>query len=199
MPGAEWKDITLAALEQGVDLSARYRMTVEEFEEHNAYGAGITEIEMDVLTGNVIIRRVDILQDTGESMNPLIDIGQVEGAFTMGIGFWLTEDILHHPKTGELLTNRTWNYKPPMARDIPVDFRVELLKNYGNPDLVVSAKGIGEPPLCLAFTIQPAIRYALMSARRDAGLEDKWLIIPVPCSPANILLLAGTDNSHLTI
>lgn len=102
---------------------------------------GLTEIELDVLTGNYIVRRVDILQDAGESLNPNVDIGQVEGAFIMGLGYWTTERCVVDKSSGELKTNRTWNYKPPGALDIPIDFRVELLSQSPNPAGFMRSKG----------------------------------------------------------
>lgn len=94
---------------------------------------------MDLLTGLYHIIRADIIEDTGDSMSPEIDIGQVEGAFIMGMGYWTSEQIVFNSE-GELLTNRTWNYKPPGAKDIPIDFRVKFPKNNPNPLQILHAK-----------------------------------------------------------
>lgn len=72
------------------------------------YGATVSEVEIDVLTGEHIVRRVDILEDTGVSLNPDIDVGQIEGAFIMGMGYWTSEDLKYDPKTGTLTNDRTW-------------------------------------------------------------------------------------------
>lgn len=72
------------------------------------YGVGVAEVELDVLTGQHLIRRVDLLEDVGISMNPEIDLGQAEGAYVMGIGYWTCEDLFYDPKTGLLVNNRTW-------------------------------------------------------------------------------------------
>ena len=96
---------------------------------------------MDILTGEMYVVRADILQDAGLSTSPIVDIGQVEGAYIMGLGLWTSEEIKHDPTTGELLTMNTWEYKPPAAKDIPQDFRVNLLKNARNPMGVFSSKG----------------------------------------------------------
>lgn len=100
-----------------------------------------TEIELDVLTGQHHVTRVDLLEDVGNSISPEIDIGQVEGAFIMGLGYYTTEQIVVG-KNGEILTNRTWNYKPPGAKDIPIDFRIKFPKNNSNPVGILKSKGM---------------------------------------------------------
>ena len=75
------------------------------------------------------------------SLNPLIDVGQVEGAFVMGVGYWLTEKLVFDQVSGKLLTHNTWEYKPPSSKDIPIDFHVELLKDAPNPIGVLGSKG----------------------------------------------------------
>ena len=98
-------------------------------------------MEVDILTGEMYVVRTDILEDAGLSTSPIVDIGQVEGAFIMGLGLFTSEEIKHDVETGELLTKNTWEYKPPAAKDIPQDFRVSLLKNSRNPLGVMSSKG----------------------------------------------------------
>ncbi|XP_011302981.1 indole-3-acetaldehyde oxidase [Fopius arisanus] len=151
------------------------------------YAVAVTEVEVDVLTGQHIIRRVDLLEDVGISMNPEIDRGQVEGAFVMGSGYWTSEDLIYNPKNALLVNNRTWNYKPPGAKDIPVDFRVAFRKKSPNPVGVLRSKAIGEPPLCMSYSVLLALRNALNSARKDAGNTEPWYEFDGPATTENIL------------
>ena len=120
---------------------ARFEVQKDHYTGYNVWGAGISEVEVDILTGQMFVVRTDILEDAGLSTSPVVDIGQVEGAFIMGLGLFTSEEIKHDPSTGELLTKNTWEYKPPAAKDIPQDFRVTLLKNARNPMGVMSSKG----------------------------------------------------------
>jgi xanthine dehydrogenase molybdopterin-binding subunit B len=97
-------------------------------------GAACSEVEVDVLSGEVVVHRTDILFDAGHSMNPVIDIGQAEGAFVMGQGFFTQEETIYQ-RDGTLTTDSTWEYKPPLANQIPTDFRVELLKDSPFPQV----------------------------------------------------------------
>lgn len=138
---ATWAQIADAANSKGIDLTAKYQCTPNEIKPYIIWGLACAEIEVDILTGNVLLRRVDIMEDTGESMSPNVDIGQVEGAFIMGIGYWLTETLVYNRENGELMSNRTWTYKPPGAKDIPVDFRVTFLQKSSNQFGVLRSKG----------------------------------------------------------
>ena len=115
------------------------------------WGVGISEVEVDILTGQMFVVRTDLLEDAGLSTSPLVDIGQVEGAFIMGLGLFTSEEIKHDMNTGELLTKNSWEYKPPAAKDIPQDFRVTLLKNARNPMGVMSSKGNRESLIFISF------------------------------------------------
>lgn len=77
---------------------------------YKIYGATIAEVEVDILTGQHLVQRVDIIEDTGVSLNPEIDLGQVEGGFIMGMGYWTSEELIYDPKTGALTNYRTWVY-----------------------------------------------------------------------------------------
>lgn len=140
-PEATWEEIVEIAFNKNTDLSATYFYKAEDMETYFVYGMTCAEVEVDMLTGSMLLKRVDITEDTGESMSPAIDIGQIEGGFVMGMGIWLTENLVYDPKTAELLTDRSWNYKPPGAMDIPVDFRIKLVQKKPNPCFVLRSKG----------------------------------------------------------
>ncbi|XP_011498418.1 PREDICTED: xanthine dehydrogenase/oxidase-like [Ceratosolen solmsi marchali] len=170
-----WQELVFTAQAKNVDLCASFMFTVDqELKPYPLYAVAVSEVEVDVLTGQHLIRRVDILEDTGVSLNPKIDVGQVEGAFVMGIGYWTCEDLIFDPETGALTNYRTWNYKVPGAMDIPIDFRISFNRKVINPVGILRSKAIGEPPLCLSCSVPIAIRHALDSARADAGNKDVW-------------------------
>ncbi|PNF21137.1 hypothetical protein B7P43_G05077 [Cryptotermes secundus] len=189
-----WQQWTQAAYEQNIDLCATHMFTPkDDLKPYNIYGVTIAEVEVDLLTGQHQILRVDILEDAGESLSPEVDIGQVEGAFVMGLGYWLMEYLTFDPETGQLLTNRTWNYKPPGVKDIPIDFRIYLRKKAPNPFGVLRSKATGEPPLCMSCVILFALRNALSAARQDAGKPDEWYPMNAPATTENIFLTSLTN------
>ncbi|XP_017888813.1 xanthine dehydrogenase/oxidase-like isoform X2 [Ceratina calcarata] len=194
-----WQELLMAAYNKNVDLCAQYMYSTDDqdLKAYPIYGVAITEVQIDVLTGQHVVERVDILEDCGRSMNPEVDLGQVEGSFVMGMGYWTTEDLIYDPSTGQLTNNRTWNYKPPGAKDIPVDFRVYFRQNAPNNATVLRSKATGEPPLCLSYTVPIAIRYALDSARKDAGNNDPWYQLDAPLTTEKILLSSLTSKEQM--
>lgn len=114
---------------------------MQEVKNYNIYGVTFIEVEVDLLTGLHQILRVDLLEDCGDSMSPEIDLGQVEGAFVMGLGYWLSEHIDYDKTSGALLNTRTWTYHPPGMKDIPIDWRIEFRKNSPNPNGILRSKG----------------------------------------------------------
>jgi len=126
-----------------------------------AYGAACSEVTVDTMTGEMRVDRVDILHDVGYSLNPAVDIGQIEGGFVQGMG-WLTTEELVWDEKGRLRTHAPSTYKIPTATDIPQDFRVDLFESGGNrEDTVFRSKAVGEPPLMLAVSVFCAITDAL--------------------------------------
>jgi xanthine dehydrogenase large subunit len=130
-----------------------------------AYGASCSEVTIDTLTGEMTVDRVDILHDVGRSLNPGLDIGQVEGGFVQGMG-WLTTEELVFDEQGCLRTHAPSTYKIPCASDVPADFRVKLFESRGNKeDTIYRSKAVGEPPLMLGNSVWTAIFDAIASLK----------------------------------
>jgi xanthine dehydrogenase large subunit len=147
-----------------------------------AYGAACTEVTIDTLTGEMRLDRADIIHDVGHSLNPALDIGQVEGGFVQGMG-WLTMEELVYDEQGRLRTHAPSTYKIPCASDAPADFRVRLYESRGNKeDTIYRSKAVGEPPLMLAISVWAAIFNAVAHLRpgRIPGLD-------APATPEAIL------------
>jgi xanthine dehydrogenase large subunit len=150
-----------------------------------AYGAACSEVMIDILTGEMSVRRVDILHDVGRSINPAIDIGQIEGGFVQGMG-WLTTEELVYDEQGRLLTHAPSTYKIPVAADVPKDFRVALFDNDNREDTIYRSKAVGEPPLMLAISVFAAIADAIHSLRPGKPVE-----LDAPATPEAILKAIG--------
>ncbi len=128
-----------------------------------AYGAACSEVTIDTLTGEMRVDRVDLLHDVGNSLNPAIDIGQIEGGFVQGMGWLTTEELVFDAK-GRLTTHAPSTYKIPVASDVPEDFRVALWESKGNREATIyRSKAVGEPPLMLAISVFSAISNAIAS------------------------------------
>ncbi|MEJ1089173.1 xanthine dehydrogenase molybdopterin binding subunit [Microbacterium sp. Mu-80] len=130
-----------------------------------SYGCAATEVEVDEFTGAYTVRRVDIVHDVGDSLSPMIDIGQVEGAFVQGVG-WLTLEELRWdagdgPDRGRLLTPSASTYKLPSFSEMPAEFHVRLMRDAREDGAVYGSKAVGEPPLMLAFSAREALREAV--------------------------------------
>ncbi|CAI2354515.1 unnamed protein product [Caenorhabditis sp. 36 PRJEB53466] len=141
---------------------------------YNTTGACAVEMEVDFLTGYNRVIRVDLVMDVGESLNPAIDIGQIEGAFMQGYGYVTCEKVTYNKETGHLHQNMAGKYKIPKGSDAPKDFRVKLIgvnKSYGAQ--VYSAKGIGEPPLMMSCgAVHSAVMECIDTYRKENGMHD---------------------------
>ncbi|UHL63441.1 xanthine dehydrogenase molybdopterin binding subunit [Paralcaligenes sp. KSB-10] len=159
-----------------------------------AYGAAVSEVLVDTLTGEWKLLRADLLHDVGQSINPAIDIGQVEGAFIQGMG-WLTTEELCWNQDGRLTTHAPSTYKIPAVSDCPADFRVKLFDNRNVKDTIHRSKAVGEPPLLLPFSVFNAIRDAVASL----GDYRDEPVLNAPATPEAILNaimeLSGRDAS----
>ncbi len=148
-----------------------------------AYGAACSEVIVDTLTGEYKMLRSDILHDVGASLNPAIDIGQVEGGFVQGLG-WLTMEELVWNDKGKLMTNGPASYKIPAVADMPLDLRVRLVENRKNPeDTVFHSKAVGEPPFMLGISVWCAIKDAVASLA-DYRAQPQ---IDAPATPERVL------------
>nr|CAD7459505.1 unnamed protein product [Timema tahoe] len=192
-----WQNLIMTAYTDGLDLVASYMFSAtDDGKPYIVYGVALCEVVIDILTGQYLIVRVDLIEDAGKSLSPEIDIGQVEGAFIMGLGLWTFEDIIFDPVTGQTLTNRTWNYYVPGAEDIPMDFRVELQKNVSNPLGVLRSKATGEPALCMGAVVYFALMNAINDARKEAGASDDWYAMNPPLTVEKIFLNSLTTSQQ---
>ncbi len=151
-----------------------------------AYGAACSEVAIDTLTGESRVLKVDILHDVGSSINPAIDIGQIEGGFVQGMGWLTTEQLVWNDK-GVLSTHAPSTYKIPATGDIPEHFKVDLWPEPNREDNVFGSKAVGEPPLMLAISVYEAIRNA--AAASAAGREVVRLV--APATAENVLASVG--------
>jgi len=152
-----------------------------------AYGAAVSEVAIDTLTGETQLLRVDILHDVGASLNTAIDLGQIEGGFLQGVG-WLTSEELCWNARGELQTHAPSTYKIPTARDWPEQATVRLLEGEPNrQDTIYRSKAVGEPPLMLALSVFHAIRDAIASLGPEGTLPN----LAAPATPESVLRAMG--------
>ncbi|WP_284336758.1 xanthine dehydrogenase molybdopterin binding subunit [Comamonas sp. NoAH] len=133
-----------------------------------AYGLACTEVAIDTLTGESKVLAVDVLYDAGKSINPAIDVGQVEGGFIQGMGWLTTEQLVWNDK-GVLTTHAPSTYKIPATGDVPEHFKIELYQEPNFEDNVGASKAVGEPPFMLAISVYEALRHAIASARDRQG------------------------------
>ncbi len=158
-----------------------------------AYGAAVSEVAIDSLTGEYKLLRVDILHDCGKSLNPAVDLGQVEGGFVQGMG-WLTMEELVWTPEGHLATHAPSTYKIPTCGDLPADFRVRLLESGRNREEVVHrSKAVGEPPLMLAISVFMALKDAV-AAVCDHKASPR---LDAPATPERILMTIEEMKARL--
>jgi len=163
----EWSAIIAQASMASVNLSAHAYWTPDpSFSSYLNYGAAISEVEVDVLTGATTILRSDLVYDCGQSLNPAVDLGQVEGAFVQGVGFFTNEEYATNAD-GMVINDGTWTYKIPTVDTIPKQFNVELINSARDQKRVLSSKASGEPPLLLACSVHCAMREAIRAARKE--------------------------------
>jgi xanthine dehydrogenase large subunit len=149
-----------------------------------AYGAAVSEVEVDTLTGESRIRQVDILHDAGRSLNPAVDMGQIEGGFVQGMG-WLTGEELWWDDKGALRTHAPSTYKIPASGDVPWAFNTEIWQGGKNREPTIHrSKAVGEPPLMLAISVHSAICQAVASLTPGGSLPN----LDTPATPERVLM-----------
>ncbi|KAI1715623.1 molybdopterin-binding domain of aldehyde dehydrogenase domain-containing protein [Ditylenchus destructor] len=195
-PDGQWKDWVMAAYVNRVSLSATgfaiiHSEPVDFMDGRGAelfgycvYGVACSEVEVDCLTGDHHVLRTDIVMDIGDSLNPAVDIGQIEGAFIQGYGLFTMEEVKLRPD-GTRLTRGPGNYKIPSADDAPRQFNVKLLKGSSNPRGIFSSKAVGEPPLFLGSSVLFAIREAVRAYRLQNG-HNGYFRFDSPATPERI-------------
>jgi xanthine dehydrogenase large subunit len=148
-----------------------------------AYGAGVCEVEIDVLTGESRVRGIDLLHDVGKSLNPAIDMGQIEGGFVQGMG-WLTTEELWWDERGALRTHAPSTYKIPVSSDVPAHFNAQIWQRGENREpTIYRSKAVGEPPLMLAIAVHSAINQAIASLAPGRPVPN----LDAPATPEQVL------------
>jgi xanthine dehydrogenase/oxidase len=234
-----WQSIVSAAFNNRVNLSAQARVRIAggtqpdsglsfklvngkpageavDYFSGYTYSAGCTEVEIDVLTGETTILRSDVIYDAGQSLNPALDVGQVEGGFIQGLGYLTSEELSYEPASapiqpssarpapGALYTVNTWEYKPPAAQSIPLELNVLMFPRNlapqapNDPGDILSAKEIGEPPMTLAVSAFIAIKKAIHAARMDRG-HAEWFQLEAPATVQRVREACLVELSDLSL
>ncbi|MEO0671351.1 MAG: molybdopterin cofactor-binding domain-containing protein, partial [Pseudomonadota bacterium] len=155
-----------------------------------AYGAAVSEAAVDTLTGETRILRADIVHDVGQSLNPALDRGQIEGGYVQGMG-WLTTEELVWSDEGRLLTHAPSTYKIPTSADRPPELNIHLFDRGRNEEeTIYRSKAVGEPPFMLSISAFLAIADAVAAARRTAG-DHVYPALDAPATPERVLRALG--------
>ncbi|KAL3625736.1 aryl-alcohol oxidase 3 [Castilleja foliolosa] len=185
---------------QSVNLAAHsYFVPHSSSTKYLNYGAAVSEVEVNILTGETTILRTDIVYDCGQSLNPAVDLGQIEGAFVQGLGFFMLEEYSTN-SDGLVVADGTFTYKIPTIDNIPRQFNVEVLNSGHHQKRVLSSKSSGEPPLLLAASVHCATRAAIKEARKQLkswgvseGTESTFQL-DVPATIAVVKELCGLNS-----
>jgi xanthine dehydrogenase large subunit len=150
-----------------------------------AFGAAVSEVEIDGFTGAYRLLRTDIMEDVGDSISPVVDRGQVEGGFIQGVG-WLTLEELRWDDNGRLATGGASTYKLPSWSEVPEVFNVDFLPRAAQPDVIFGSKAVGEPPLMLAISVREALRDAVAAFAPESRLPSLVVTFDSPATPERI-------------
>ncbi|RZC94031.1 hypothetical protein C5167_016725 [Papaver somniferum] len=203
MGPVSWDTLIVQAHLQSVNLSASsYYVPDFGLMRYLNYGAAVSEVEIILLTGATSILQTDIVYDCGQSLNPAVDLGQIEGAFVQGVGFFMMEEYLTNSE-GLVVSDGTWNYKIPTIDTIPRQFNVEMLNTGHHKKRVLSSKASGEPPVLMAASVHCATRAAIKEARKqvlswstgsESGSDASTFQLEVPATMPVVKELCGLDN-----
>ncbi|KAI7829410.1 putative xanthine dehydrogenase HxA [Gamsiella multidivaricata] len=211
--GLAWHEIVHLAYFDRVNLSANgfykvpgvgynWETNSGQLNSYFTFGVAISEVEVDMLTGTHTILRSDVSMDLGRSINPAIDIGQIEGAFMQGVGLTTTEEPLWFPD-GRLFTQGPGNYKIPGFRCIPQELNISFFEDVTHESIktIYKSKGVGEPPLILGCSVYFAIRDAVRFARVENGHTGSFTL-PIPATAEKIRMAVGdsiAESSRLVV
>ncbi|XP_059138915.1 uncharacterized protein LOC131927200 [Physella acuta] len=200
MVNPTWQELVSKCYDEMVDLTASFMTAPQDpyASRYNCYSIACVEAELDILTGQYQLRQMDMLYDCGDSINPELDIGQAEGGFIMGMGYFLQEQMIFDPVNGQALNAGTWEYKPPMPKDLPMNFNFKFLRNAPNPLGVLRSKAVGEPPLTMGACALFAIKHAVEAARAEIG-QDTYFPLDSPATVDKVQLLCLNDISKFTL
>jgi len=198
MPGKTFAEIVSMAFNSGENLSAQGFHLMDPWwskeKPHNfmyfSWNCGVVHVELDLLTGKYIILSASCWQDVGQSINPMVDIGQIEGAMVQGIG-WLTLEDLEGTYTPDgVLHLNPESYVISTLKNMPASFNVTLVPNTSNPTMPHSNKGIGEPPYLMGTAVVLALRHAISVARKEHEKEP-WVHMDYPATAARMKAAVG--------
>eukprot|EP00479_Gromia_sphaerica_P007196 TRINITY_DN2310_c0_g1_i3.p1 TRINITY_DN2310_c0_g1~~TRINITY_DN2310_c0_g1_i3.p1 ORF type:complete len:325 (+),score=86.26 TRINITY_DN2310_c0_g1_i3:308-1282(+) len=198
LPDSTWEElVSIAGRIEDLSATGLFVGMDEFVHTYFVWTAGLTMVEIDTLTGETQILRSDVVYDAGVSLNPDIDIGQIEGAFVTGIGFVTTEDLVYNDD-GSIKSLGTWEYKPPCSKTIPQQLNVTFLDNVSNPLGILGSKATGEPPLVTgACSVFFALKNAIAAARADTG-NDEEFEMDTPAGPEKVQLMSSVTPNMLT-
>ncbi|KAG8371087.1 hypothetical protein BUALT_Bualt13G0050400 [Buddleja alternifolia] len=196
----KWNDLIVQARNDNVNLAASSFFVPESSSaSYLNYGAAVSEVEINVLTGETTILRSDLIYDSGQSLNPAVDMGQIEGSFVQGLGFFMLEEYLAD-EDGMVTTDSSWIYKIPTLDTIPKQFNVEILSSGHHQKRILSSKACGEPPLLLAVSVHCATKAAINEARKQlkswGAVEgtDSAFLLDVPATLPVVKQLCGLNT-----
>jgi len=215
-PNLSFKELVLKAYFARIDLSAHgfYATPFKGFNfddpeagapfNYFTYGASCTEVEVDVLTGDSRMIRADVVMDLGKSLNPAIDVGQIEGGFLQGFGWSMIEEPVWGCKElgwireGDCFTRGPGTYKIPASDDIPFEFNIRLLDDSPNKKAIHSSRAVGEPPFFLGASAHFAARKAIAAARKDALNDESFFPVDSPLSAERTRMACVDKFTQLT-